>query len=183
MSAKPKIILLFLVLLAASLAFGQGGGGGKAAITLRGRGQTLILTTGGVRRTLSVKDEILAAFLNEVKLLYVSRAEPFTYLVVDACGPSKAVPDARMCGAADECSLLWIKLDRSWKIRDIKSARYESCWKSSTSTDGYKVSGQQLRMEYDDFSEKKSYKLSYDAEQPERGFQIEESALEDTDSN
>lgn len=183
MSAKLKIILLSAVLFAASIARGQGADARKPKVTLRGKGQTLVLMSGGTRRTYPLKDRILAARLDEVKLVFVSRVLSFTYLVVDACGPSKLVPDARQCGAANECSLLWIKLDGAWKMSEIKSARYESCWQSASSSDGYKVNGRKLSMEYDDFSEKKNYKLSYDAEQPERGFQIEEAALEDTGSN
>jgi hypothetical protein len=177
MSLKPKIILLCLLLTPAPFALGQTGTRAPQ-IRVRGRGQSLSLTAGRVRRTLPLKDAILAARLEEVKLLFVSRAGSFTYLVADACGPSKAVPDARMCGAADECALLWMKLDAGWRIKDIKSARYESCWKTSTSADGYKISGRRLQIAYDDFSESKSYKLSYDADRPELGFQIEESALE-----
>jgi hypothetical protein len=182
MNAKLKIILFFLALFASGTAFAQKSSG-DSQLKLRGKGQSLILTSGGARRTLNVKEQISAARLDEVKLLLVTRRASFTYLLVDACGPSKAVPDARRCGAADECGLLWIKLDAAWKISDIKAARYESCWQSSSSTDGYKISDRKLRMEYDDFSERKHYKLAYDAEQPERGFNLEESPLEDRATN
>ncbi|MBD0371908.1 MAG: hypothetical protein ICV60_13795 [Pyrinomonadaceae bacterium] len=176
MTAKLKVILCALILFTSGTAFGQ-----KAApqIKLRGRGRSLILTSGKVRRTLDVKEQVSAARLDEVKLLFTTRRGYDVYLLVDACGPSKAVPDARRCGAADECSLLWMKLDAAWKIIDVKPARYESCWQSSSASDGYKINGQELRMEYDYFGERKHYKLFYDAEQPERGFQIEESVLED----
>lgn len=182
MTAKLKIILFVLILSASSTVFAQTSSD-KSQIKLRGKGQSLILTSGAVRRTLNVKEQIHAARLDEVKLLLVTRRASFTYLLVDACGPSKAKPDAKRCGAADECGLLWIKLDAAWKISDIKSARYESCWQSSSSTDGYKIDGQKLRMEYDDFSERKHYKLSYDAGQPEQGFDLEESPLEDRATN
>lgn len=183
MIAKLKIILFVSVLFASSAAFAQKATE-KSQIKLRGKGRSLILTSGTTRRTLDVKEQTSAARLDEVKLLLVTRKGSFTYLLVDGCGPSKAVPDARRCGAADECGLLWIKLDAAWKISDIKSARYESCWQtSSSSSDGYKISGRKLRMEYDDFSERKHYKLSYDAEQPEMGFTIEESPLEDRATN
>lgn len=177
MAAKLKIVLFVSVLLAPSIAFAQSSSG-SAQIRLRGRGRSLILVSGKVRRALDVKEEILAARLDEVKLLLVTRRAGLTYLLVDACGPSKAVPDARQCGAADECALLWIKLDGAWKISEMKAARYESCWQSSSSADGYKLSGRRLFMEYDDFSQSKSYRVSYDAEQPERGLSMEESALQ-----
>lgn len=175
-SSKMKSALCLLILFMSSAAFGQKTTD-TSQVKLRGRGKTLIVTSGSVRRTLEVKEQVSAARLDEVKLLFVTRRGSFVYLLADACGPSKAVADAKRCGAADECALLWIKLDAAWKISDIKSARYVSCWQSSGSTDGYKISGRTLRMEYDDFVEKKSYKLSYDAEQPERGFQTTESAI------
>jgi hypothetical protein len=177
MSAKTKVILCVLMLFAASPAFPQGEAGKPQIKLERGRGRTLVVTSGRVSRTLDVKEQVYAARLDEVKLLLVTRRESFVYLLVDACGPSKLVPDARRCGAADECGLLWIKLGRAWKISDIKAARYESCWQSSTSADGYKISGRKLQLEYDDFTVQKHYRLSYDAERPERGFQLEESTL------
>jgi hypothetical protein len=178
-----KFVLCLLILFTSSAAFAQRVAD-KAQVKLqRGRGRTLVVTGAGVRRILDVKEQVSAARLDEVKLLFTTRRGSFVYLLVDACGPSKAVADAKRCGAADECALLWIKLDAGWKISDIKAARYVSCWQSSSSTDGYKISGRTLQMQYEDFSEKKSYKLSYDAEQPERGFTLEESPLKDHATN
>ena len=179
MKAKLKFVLLTFMLLTAGAAYGQKTSD-KSEIELRGQGQQILLTSRGVRRRLNLKDKINAAKLDEVELLLMSRKDSFIYLLVSACGSSKLVPDARRCGAAEECNLLWIKLDEAWKVQDIKSAAYESCWQVITSTDGYKISGQTLRLEYDNFSEKKHYKLSYDGAQPERAFQIEESALSDS---
>jgi hypothetical protein len=102
--------------------------------------------------------------------------------VISACGSSKLVGDARQCGAGTECNLLWIKLDAAWKVQEIKSALYESCWLPVTSTDGYKITGNALEMEYEDFREKLRYKLSYDAAEPERGFRIAKSPLPETGS-
>jgi hypothetical protein len=171
-----KFALCLLMLLTASAAFGQKAADGSQ-VKLRGRGRSLIVTSGGVRRVLDVKEQVYAARLDEVKLLFVTRQGSFVYLLVDACGPSKAVADARRCGAADECSLLWVKLDAAWKMRDVKGVPYLSCWQPISSTDGYKIGGRTLRLEYEDFSEKKRYKLSYDADQPERGFQRTETTI------
>jgi hypothetical protein len=177
MRAKLRLILCLLILFDTSAAFAQRAA--REQIKLRGKGRSLVLTSKGISRTFDVREEVHAARLDEVKILLISRKDSFTYLLVDACGPSRAVPNAQRCGAAEECGLLWIKLDASLKLSDIKSARYESCWQSSTSTDGYKINGRRLNMEYDDFTERKHYKLSYDAEQPEMGFVTEESVLED----
>lgn len=182
MTAKLKIILLALVLFASSAAFAQKASD-KSQIKLRGKGNRLILTSKGVRRTFDLKEKIDAAKLDDVELLLVSRKESFVYLLVSACGSSKLVPDDKHCGAGEECNLLWLKLDSGWKMSDSKSIRYESCWQPVTSSDGYKISGQTFRMEYSNLIEKKHYKVSYNADQPEAGFTVEESPLEDTGSN
>lgn len=178
MTAKLKIALFVSILLIQSVGFAQVPSR-RAQVKLRGRGRSLLLSSGRVRRSLNVREQVLAARLDEVKLLFVSHEDSFTYLLVDACGPSKPVPDARRCGAADECGLLWIKLDGALMMRDVKAANYESCWTTSTSSDGYKIFGRKLSMEYDDFNARKHYKLSYDADQPKRAFSLEEFALVD----
>jgi hypothetical protein len=170
-----KIALCLLILFTSSTALAQRVTD-RSQVRLRGRGRSLVLTGGGVRRTLDVKEQVSAARLDEVKLLFQTRRGSFTYLLVDACGPSKAVPDAKRCGAADECSLLWLKLDAAWKVSGIKGAPYLSCWRPISSSE-YKLSGRTVEWEYDDFGEKKHYKISYDADEPERGFQTTESAV------
>lgn len=176
MTAKLKAALFVSVLLTQSLAFAQTSSRG-AQIRLRGRGRSVLLLSGRVRRSLDLKEQVLAARLDEVTLLFASREASFTYLLVDACGPSKAVPDARRCGAADECGLLWIKLNSGWRMLDVRTANYESCWTPSSSTEGYKITGRKLTMEYRNFGESKQYRLTYDADQPGLGFNVEESAL------
>lgn len=157
-------------------------GSGQAAIVARGRGTKLQLNSQGKKHVLDVSASVDAAKLDDASVLFATRRQDFLYLVVSACGSSKLKPDARQCGAGEECNLLWIKLDNKWQTSDIKSARYESCWAPVTSDDGYKIRGNTLRLEYSDFREKKEYKLTYDAERPEGGFHIEESAMKDDES-
>ena len=175
MNPMMKIALCLLMLFTSSAVLAQKATD-RSQVRLRGRGRTLVLTSGSVRRTLDVKKQVSVARLDEVKLLFQTRRGSFNYLLVDACGPSKAVPDAKRCGAADECSLLWIKLDAAWKVSDIKGVPYLSCWQPISSSD-YKISGRTVEWEYDDFGEKKHYKFSYDADEPERGFQMTESTV------
>ena len=151
----------------------------KSEIKINARGTRLNLTGRKLRRTIDAKQEVGAAKIDDVELLFANRKESFNYLLINACGSSKLVGDARQCGAGTECNLLWIRLDAAWKVQEIKSALYESCWRPITSMDGYKITGNTLQMEYEDFREKLRSKLSYDATQPERGFVIEESALPD----
>ena len=150
-----------------------------AGFRVRGQGRLIVLTERGRPRRLNLGEQISAARLEEVELLFAARRGPHAYVVVSACGPSKSRPDARQCGAGVECDLVWIKLDAARRVAGSKAVRYESCWAPVTSADGYKVGGGKLELEYDDFREKVSRRVTYDAAQPEKGFQIAERALED----
>lgn len=149
-----------------------------AGVKVRGRGRLLVLAEKGRTHRLNLGDRISAARLEEVELLSVARAGAFAYLLVSACGPSKLRPDARQCGAGTECDLVWIKLDAARRVADSKAVRYESCWAPVTSADGYKMSGGKLEVEIDDFRANVSRRVTYDAGQPEKGFQIAERPLE-----
>jgi hypothetical protein len=154
---------------------------GQSGLRARGRGSKLVLTSRGQRHVLDVSHNIDAARLDEAKVLFATHRQDFLYLLVSACGPSRLESNDRQCGAGQECNLLWIKLDAAWRINDIKAVRYESCWAPVTSSEGYQLRGNTLEMQYSDFREKKEYKLTYDADRPESGFHVEESAMKDTD--
>ena len=149
-----------------------------AGFRIRGRGRLLVLTEKGRSHGLNLGEQISAARLEDVELLFAARRGSQTYLVVAACGSSKLRPDARQCGAGVECDLIWIRLGAGWRVADSKAVRYESCWAPVTSADGYKISGGRLELEFDDFREKVSRRVTYDADQPEKGFQITERPLE-----
>ena len=150
-----------------------------AAFRVRGRGRLIVLTRQGRTHRLNLGEQISAARLEDVELLLAARKGSHNYLVVSACGPSKLKADDRQCGAGVECDLVWIKLDAGRRVSDSKAVRYESCWSPTTSADGFRVSGGKLELEIDDFREKVSRRVAYDAGQPEKGFQIEERALKD----
>jgi hypothetical protein len=153
----------------------------QSGIKARGRGTRLILKSLGKTHVVDVNGKIDAAKLDDVEILFATRRPPFIYLLVAACGSSKLKSDDRQCGAGQECNLLWIKLNDNWRIADIKSVHYESCWTYITSTDGYKIKDNTLEMEYNDFNQKKNYKLTYDASRPENGFTLEESPITDNE--
>ena len=156
---------------------------GQAEIKAFGRGTRLVLKGLGKRRVFDVSERVDAAKLDDVSVLFETRRADFIYLLIAACGPSKLKPDDRQCGAGQECNLLWVKLSTGWKMGDIKSVRYESCWVPVSSDDGYKIAGRLLQMEYYDLREKLNYKLTYDADRPESGWVIEASAIKDAGSN
>jgi hypothetical protein len=184
LSMKMLINLSVLTLALALLI--QGGanaqtGSGKSGIKARGRGTKLILTSRGKSHVLDVSRSVDAAKLNEVDVLFATSRPGFTYLLIDACGPSRLESNDRQCGGGQECNLLWVKLNTGWKISDIKATRYESCWAPVTMTsNGFNVKGNTLQMEYSNSSEDKNYKLTYDADRPESGFAIEESDRRET---
>ena len=153
----------------------------KSGIKARGRGTKLILTSRGKSHALDVTKSIDAARLDQADILFATRRPGFTYLLIDACGPSRLESNDRQCGAGTECDLLWIKLNTGWKISDIKATRYESCWAPVTMySNGFKIKGNILQMEYRNSVEDKNYKLTYDADRPESGFVIEESVIKET---
>jgi hypothetical protein len=134
---------------------------------------------GGRTQALALGDKISAARLDSVKLLLVTRRDGFVYLLADAYGPSKLKGDMHECGAGEEFDLVWLKLTTAWRFVEARSARYESCWGSVTSDDGYKIERRVLRIAYSDFKWKRESRLTYDADQPERGFTLEESEMKD----
>jgi hypothetical protein len=165
----------FILFLTANFAFAQ-----KREYTIRFKNERLIVRHQGRAHALRLGGEMIdAAKITEAKILFANRKDGFTYLLVDVIGDSKDKSDDRQCGAGTESNLIWIKLDAQWRISDSKSERYESCWSGITSDDGYKINGNLLTIEFDNFRERLNVKLSYDAGEPEKGFQIEQKALKD----
>jgi hypothetical protein len=136
-----------------------------------------MLTADGRAHLLAVADKLSAARLDGVMLLFITRRADFNYLLVDAQGTSKLKPDMHQCGAGEEYDLLWLKLTTDWRLVEARAARYESCWGSTTSDDGYKIERNVLRIAYSDFQRKRECRLTYDADQPERGYTLEESEM------
>jgi hypothetical protein len=115
--------------------------------------------------------------VTDAEILFVNRKDDFTYLVIAVSGDSRDESSDRQCGAGIEANLLWIKLDSIWQTADINSVRYESCWSSVSSDEGYKIAGNNLSIEFDNFRDDLNVKMSYNAEQPEKGFQTVEKTL------
>ena len=150
----------------------------KKDYKIRSNSGNLIVTFERKSHILNVADKIDAAKITETEILFASRKENFTYLVVAVSGQSKEKEDDRQCGAGTEANLLWIKLDNKWRVSDINSIRHESCWSAVSSFDGYKVDSNLLKIEFDNIRDKISVKLTYNADEPQKGFQIEQTALE-----
>jgi len=173
-----KIAILFIILcFAASLSFGQKSN--NPAYKIRAQRGGVSVTFQGKAHWLNVGAEIDAAKITETELMFAAQKDGSRYLVIDVSGQSKAKEDARQCGAGVEANLLWIKLDAAWKVSAIKSVRYESCWSSISLNDSFKISGKSLKLEFDNFRDDVNVKVTYNSDQPENGFQIEETKLKE----
>ena len=173
-----KTVLIFIVLcLASGLAFGQKST--KDVYKIRAKGLQLVVTFQGKSHKLNTVEQIDAAKITDTKILFATKKDNFTYLVIDVSGQSREKENDRQCGAGIEANLLWIKLDSAWNISAINSVRYESCWSSIDMGDGIKISGNVLKIEFDNFREDINVKLSYNSDEPEKGFQIEQTPLKE----
>jgi hypothetical protein len=164
------VLVLFLTV---SFVFGQ-----KSAYTIRRQKRQLVVKHQGKAHTLKLGDKIDAAKITDTKILFANRRGALTYLLIDVSGQSKEESDDRQCGAGIESNLIWIKLDAAWKIVEAQSERYESCWSATNSDDGYKINGNLLTIELNNYRRNIDAKLSYDADAPEKGFRIEQKAQE-----
>lgn len=133
---------------------------GRRAVTVRERGRAHVL---------DIEKYVSAALIKDAREIFLTRKGDFIYLLLQVCGPSKPKQDYHECGGGDECDLIWLKLDQSWRERDAKAVRFDSCWSPIVSYDGLKVSGRTAALEYDDLRDNTQHELTYDADKPEEG--------------
>ena len=171
------------MLFALCVACAQTGAGAapQGSVKVRAKGRrSVVVTERGHAHTLNLTEQIDAARIEEVSVLFLSRAEGFTYLLLDVCGLSKVPPDDRQCGAGTECNIVWLKLDGAWRVRGAQNQRYESCWASVSSEEGLKVQGRHLTLVLDDFSADVHREVAYDADNPEAGLTVKQTPIPKT---
>lgn len=178
-SMKNRNIKFFIIFLsfyysAAGFTFAQ-----NSKPKIRIKNDNLIFSFQGKAQRLNIRAQIDAEKITDAEILFINPRNDFIYLVISVCGQSREKQNDRQCGAGVECNLIWIKLDSKRQIVGVNSLRYESCWSSATSNDGYKINGNNLTIEFDNFREKLNYKVSYNADEAEKGFKIEKMALEE----
>jgi hypothetical protein len=127
--------------------------------------------------TLALGEKVGAARIEEAKLLFVAGRGEFTYLLLDVCGLSKRTPDDRMCGAGQECNLIWVKLDRRRKVSAARSELYESCWLPLSSENGPEIVGRRLLLRVEDLREWVRREVGYDADRPEEGLTVKSAPM------
>jgi len=170
-------IFIIILCFAVNSAFGQKSN--NPAYKIRAKRGGVSVTFQGKTHWLNVGAKIDAAKITETELMFANRKDGFRYLVIDVSGQSKETQDDRQCGAGMEANLLWIKLDSAWKISAVKSVRYESCWSSIDLDEPFKVTKNLLNIAFVNFRNDVKVKLTYNSDQPEKGFQIEETKLKE----
>jgi hypothetical protein len=149
-------------------------------VSVRARGQRVVVTERGRAHTLDLSKHVDAARIEEASALLMTSKGGFTYLLLEVCGPSKVPSDDRQCGAGIECNVVWLKLDGVWRVRDAKSERYESCWQPITSDEGPKVVGRRMTLVVENLREEVRREVSYDADSPEAGLTVRQSPIPKT---
>jgi hypothetical protein len=152
---------------------------GRVGVRAKGR-RAVVVTERGRAHTLDLTKQIDAMRIEEVSVLFLSRAGGFTYLLLDVCGLSKVPPDDRQCGAGTECNVVWLKLDGAWRVRDAQNQRYESCWAPVTLEGEMKVEGRRLSFAVEDFRDEVRREVTYDADNPEAGLTVKQTPIPKT---
>ena len=151
----------------------------KNGYRVRVKGTRLIVKYRGQARRLGTAGRIDAAKVTGTEILFADQKDGFTYLVIDVVGQSREKQNDRQCGAGTEANLLWLKLDEKLLLAGVDSARYESCWSAIEMGDGVRIAGRKLQIEFENFRENVRVKLTYNADEPEKGFQIEQTGLKE----
>ena len=151
--------------------------GAQGRVTVRAKGRrSVVLTERGRSHTLDLTEQVDAMKIEDVSVLLLTHRGESAYVLLDVCGLSKVPPDDRQCGAGTECNVVWLKLDRAWRVGDGQNVRYESCW-SSVGSEGPQVAGRLLTLAVEDFREEVRREVTYDAESPEGGLKVTQSAV------
>jgi hypothetical protein len=126
-----------LVLLAAYSGFAQQGTALGMQLRVRWDGLNIVVIKDQLRHTYDVSKQISAYALTSVKLLSAKTSGDFTYLLFDVKAQSRG-PEAAMtyCGAGEERSLIWMKLDKDWNRMDSNNFVIESCFDTAELEDG-----------------------------------------------
>ena len=172
-------VLLALCLACAAQTGARATPQGRVSVRAKGR-LAVVVTERGRAHTLDLTKHVDAMRIEDVSVLFLSRAGGSAYLLLDVCGLSKVPPDDRQCGAGTECNVVWLKLDSAWRVREARNERYESCWAPITSDEGPKVEGRRMTLTVEDLREEVRREVAYDADNPEAGLTVKQTPLPKT---
>lgn len=172
-----RTLVAGLVLALAGIAPAQQAGAPLGArLKVRWQGSTVYFRGGSTSHALAIRDYFHAVRLDQVGLQSAKEANGFTYLLLDVTGPSKVPGDNHQCGAGTESDLIWLKLDKNWKLLDAKNFRYDSCWATISVDDPPQWQGDTLKVTADSFKDGAGTTLvaTYSYKHPEEGLKVAE---------
>jgi len=170
-------IFIFVLCFAVNLAFGQNPM--NPAYKIRASKSAVTVTFQGKAHRLNVGQQIDAAKITETEVVFANQKDGFRYLVIGVSGGSRDSDFDRQCGAGIESNMIWLKLNSAWKILDMKSVRYQSCWSGIDLNGPFKLTKKALNMDFDNNRDAVNTKVSYNSDEPEKGFQIVETKLKE----
>ena len=107
-----------------------------AQLRVRWDGFKIVVIKDGVKHPFSLDKDVMVYAFDSVKLLSAKSGGDFTYLLFDIKGRSRGPESAESyCGAGEERSLIWVKLDAVWKKVDTQSFVIESCFDTASLDD------------------------------------------------
>ncbi len=173
---RPAGVALLSLCLTSVCLLKAGAQGERVTARVKGH-RSVVVRERGRAHTIDLAEQTDAAHVEEASALFLTRKGEFNYLLLDVCGLSRWPPGDRQCGAGTECNVVWLKLDAAWRVRDARNERYESCWSPVTSDEGPKVAGRRLTLTLEDLREEVRREVTYDADDPEAGFNVKQTAL------
>ncbi len=159
-----RIICVLVAVVLLGLAFAQN------SVKATGRGHTLILNVDGVRHTYTLSDKRVGVDMDQARVLEFQRKNGLNYVLLDISGPSNRAGGSHQCGAGYERSLVWLRLQR-WRLLEIRSVLYESCWFSIDYAKPERQ-GTLYTISFSDFSAMKDKMVTYDRAHPELGLSL-----------
>jgi hypothetical protein len=107
------------------------------------------------------------------KLLSAKEHEGFSYLLLEASGPSRGQSAASSyCGAGVETDLVWLKLNTKWEVVDSSSFLQGSCFETADGPDEGEWNGPVYSLEVTNYHDNAIYLVKYSYREPEKGLQI-----------
>ena len=137
------------------------------SVKATGRGRTLTLNVDGIHHAYTLSEARVGVDMNHARVLEFQRKDGLRYVLLDIDGPSRRNGGARQCGAGSESSLVWLRL-QGWRLLEVQSVKYESCWSSIT----YAVParrGTLYTISFSDFTTMKDKTVTFDRAHPELG--------------
>jgi hypothetical protein len=149
-------------------------------LKMRWQSNTVTFRDGSSSHELSIRGQFHAVRLDKVVLQSAKESTGLIYLLLDVTGPSKFPPDSHQCGAGTESDLIWLKLDKDWKIVDAKNFRYDSCWSTISADDPPKWQGDTLKVSVFSAAGGKSVTqvARYTYKSPDTGIKVVETPME-----